>query len=194
MLVRMSPPGFGSIRIQLLLVTIRVGEATRHQTSMGGLVDAAWVVCPVLVGRAAELDRLVAAVSKAPAVVVVEGEAGIGKSRLVAESVVRPEVDGRRFLIGGCNRIREPFPLGPLVEALRGVAGLLPEVTLTPVTGTLRGLLPELAHVLPERLEPLADRTAERHRLFRGLSDLLGTLGPAVLVVEAPQGFRPTPA
>ncbi|MEU4548239.1 hypothetical protein [Nonomuraea dietziae] len=55
-----------------------------------------------------------------PAVVVVGGEAGIGKTRLVAEMAADPQLAGRLLLTGVCRRIREPFPLGPVVEALRG--------------------------------------------------------------------------
>ncbi|WP_218107602.1 helix-turn-helix transcriptional regulator [Micromonospora peucetia] len=138
----------------------------------------------VLVGRQKELRRLVSAVTRPPAVVVVEGEAGIGKSRLVAEMAAHPELAGRLLLTGACRRIREPFPLGPVVEALRGTGAALATAELSPVAGALRGLLPELAAVLPPLLEPLDDRAAERHRLFRGLADVLGALGPAVLVVE----------
>jgi DNA-binding CsgD family transcriptional regulator len=142
------------------------------------------VVSPVLIGRAAELERLVAAAVAAPSVTVVEGEAGIGKSRLVAELAARPELAGLRLLKGGCGQVREPFPLGPIVEALRGRAADLEGVTLSPVAGSLRALLPELGTVLPDPLPPLEDRAAERHRLFRGLADVLAALGPAVLVVE----------
>ncbi|MEV0420317.1 helix-turn-helix transcriptional regulator [Streptosporangium canum] len=141
-------------------------------------------VSPVLVGRDAELARLAAAVAARPSVVVVEGEAGIGKSRLVAELAARPEVAGLRLLNGGCSQIREPFPLGPLVEALRSRGGDLAGAALSPVAGALRSLLPELADVLPGAPGPLDDRAAERHRLFRGLGAVLAALGPAVLVVE----------
>ncbi|ACZ87107.1 helix-turn-helix transcriptional regulator [Streptosporangium roseum] len=141
-------------------------------------------VSPVLVGRDAELARLAAAVAARPSVVVVEGEAGIGKSRLVAELAARPEMAGLRFLSGGCSQIREPFPLGPLVEALRSSGGDLAGVALSPVAGALRSLFPELADVLPGAPGPLDDRAAERHRLFRGLAAVLAALGPAVLVVE----------
>lgn len=142
------------------------------------------VVSPILVGREAPLARLAAAVAAPPSVVVVEGEAGIGKSRLVAELAARPETAGLRFLHGGCSQIREPFPLGPLVEALRSSGGDLAGVALSPVAGALRSLFPELADVLPGAPEPLDDRAAERHRLFRGLGAVLAALGPAVLVVE----------
>ncbi|MEO3795834.1 AAA family ATPase [Nonomuraea sp. B10E15] len=151
--------------------------------SDGGTV-AGRVISPVLVGREEELRRLVAAVSRPPAVVVLEGEAGIGKSRLLAELAARPEMAGRLLLRGGARRIREPFPLGPLVEALRGAGDPLARAELSPVAGALRGLLPELAPVLPPSLEPLDDRAAERHRLFRGLAEVLRALGPVVLVVE----------
>ncbi|MFC7714526.1 AAA family ATPase [Nonomuraea recticatena] len=123
-------------------------------------------------------------VTRPPAVVVVEGEAGIGKTRLVTEMAVHPELAGRLLLTGACRRIREPFPLGPVVEALRGTGAALATAALSPVAGALRGLLPELTAVLPPALEPLDDRAAERHRLFRGLADVLDALGPAVLIVE----------
>jgi DNA-binding CsgD family transcriptional regulator len=133
----------------------------------------------ILVGRSAERDRLLAAVSVPPAVVVIEGEAGIGKTRLVAE--LR---DGRRLLSGACRRLREPFPLGPFVEALRGAAAVLRGAVLSPVAGALRPLLPELGEVLPPRPDTLDDRAADRHRVFRAMVELLGAVGPAVLVLE----------
>ncbi|NUP64361.1 MAG: AAA family ATPase, partial [Nonomuraea sp.] len=142
------------------------------------------VVSPVLVGREKELARLVALVDGAPAVAVVEGEAGIGKSRLTAELLGGPAVAGLRVLVGACVQIREPFPLGPVVEALRGRASELAGAALSPVAGALRELLPELAGVLPETPPPLDDRAAERHRVFRGLAEVLTALGPAVLAVE----------
>ncbi|WP_406316913.1 AAA family ATPase [Streptosporangium sp. NBC_01639] len=141
-------------------------------------------VSPLLVGRDQELERLVAAVTAAPSVSVVEGEAGIGKSRLLAELAARPELADRRLLSGGCGQIREPFPLGPIVEAIRGRATDLTGAALSPVAGALRGLLPELEGVLPQPPPPLENRAAERHRLFRGLVEVLAALGPAILVVE----------
>ncbi|MEV4554099.1 helix-turn-helix transcriptional regulator [Nonomuraea wenchangensis] len=145
------------------------------------------MVSPILVGREKELARLVELISvtsPVPAVAVVEGEAGIGKSRLVAELLAGPAVTGLRVLRGACLQIREPFPLGALVEALRGRAADLGESALSPVAGALRELLPELAAALPPAPPPLDDRAAERHRVFRGLAEVLTALGPAVLVVE----------
>jgi DNA-binding CsgD family transcriptional regulator len=139
---------------------------------------------PLLIGRSAELSRVVATVSALPAVVVVEGEAGIGKTRLLGELRALPKVRSLRFVVGGCRLVREPFPLGPVVDALRGRARDIDTEQLSPVAGALRPLLPELVDVLPPVPEPLDDRVAERHRVYRGLADVLATLQPAVLVLE----------
>jgi DNA-binding CsgD family transcriptional regulator len=138
------------------------------------------------VGREAELEQILSAVAYPPAVVLVEGEAGIGKTRLVTAVAARAELTDRLLLVGGCARIREPFPLGPVIEALRGTREQLSVSAprLSPVTGALRPLLPEVADLLPVAPEPLNDRIGERHRVFRGLAELLGSLGRVVLVLE----------
>jgi DNA-binding CsgD family transcriptional regulator/tetratricopeptide (TPR) repeat protein len=149
------------------------GRATRHR-----------VVSPALVGRSDELARIVSAISVPPAVVLIEGEAGVGKSRLVAELSGSPDVGDRRFLTGSCRRVHESFPLGPVIEAVRRVGHDLARVSVSPVAGALRALVPEIADWLPPAPEPLDDRAAERHRVFRGFVEVLASLGPSVLVVE----------
>ncbi|MFI6024609.1 ATP-binding protein [Amycolatopsis magusensis] len=138
---------------------------------------------PVLVGRQAELRALAAAVTRPPAVVLLEGEAGIGKTRLLTELLRLPEVAARRLLVGYCQPMREPFPYGVVLEALREAGSHLATAELSPVTGVLRPYLPELAAFLPDPPEA-ADSRSERHRMFRAVRELLGVLGPAVLVVE----------
>ncbi|MGV9328675.1 ATP-binding protein [Streptosporangium sandarakinum] len=142
-------------------------------------------VSPVLVGRTSELRVLIEAMARPPAVVLVEGEAGIGKTRLVHAALNRLVSGDRPVLLGYCHQIREPFPYGPVVEALREVAGRLPAAeALNPVTGALRDYLPELAHALPPPPRRLNDPQAERHRLFRAMRALLAAVGPALLVIE----------
>ncbi|WP_405144716.1 AAA family ATPase [Sphaerisporangium sp. NBC_01403] len=143
------------------------------------------VPSPALVGRASELRALIDAMTRPPAVVLVEGEAGIGKTRLVRAALGRLPSGDRAVLLGYCHQIREPFPYGPVFEALRDIRGRLPAAqALNPVTGALRGYLPELADALPPSPQPLEDPRAERHRVFRAIRALLAAVGPAVLVIE----------
>ncbi|MGV9599809.1 ATP-binding protein [Streptosporangium sandarakinum] len=140
---------------------------------------------PILVGRTSELRVLIEAMTHPPAVVLVEGEAGIGKTRLVHAALDRLVSGDRPVLLGYCHQIREPFPYGPVVEALREVADRLPAAeALNPVTGALRDYLPELSHMLPPSPPWLNDLRAERHRLFRAMRALLAAVGPALLVIE----------
>jgi DNA-binding CsgD family transcriptional regulator len=139
---------------------------------------------PVLVGRERELELLLQAAVHPPAVAVVAGEAGVGKTRLVRELLAQPELLDRRALIGYCQPLREPFPFGPVIEALRGAQDVPPTHELGAIAGALRPLLPELSERLPPALEPLGDARAERHRTFRAILELLRALGPTICVLE----------
>jgi len=141
---------------------------------------------PAPVGREAQLRTLIGAVTSPPAVVLVQGEAGIGKTRLVRAAIEHLGESRSTVLLGHCHQIREPFPYGPVFDALRHAAGALPALDrLSPVTGALRGYLPELDGRLPPApTPPLDDPRAERHRLFRAVHALLAAAAPVVLVVE----------
>ena len=81
----------------------------------------------VFVGRVAELERLSEAFDRAtrsqPAVVLIAGEAGVGKSRLLAEFVERVETAGALSITGGCLDVGEGgLPYAPFVEAFRALA------------------------------------------------------------------------
>ena len=55
-----------------------------------------------------------------PAIVLLGGEAGVGKTRLVAELTARCTTNGMRVLYGGCVPVGEgALPYAPIVEALR---------------------------------------------------------------------------
>jgi DNA-binding CsgD family transcriptional regulator/tetratricopeptide (TPR) repeat protein len=159
--------------------TARV-DGGRHPSNTG----ASWerLSSPILIGREHELELLLDAAARTPALAVVEGEAGVGKTRMVEELLAHPQLRGRPRYVGACQQLGEPFPLGPVVEALRDAR--LASRRLPPVVGALRPLLPELATRLPEASEPLGDRRAERHRLFRAVRELLRAFGPAVVVLE----------
>lgn len=120
-----------------------------------------------------------------PALGLVVGEAGVGKTRLVQELLRRPELEGRTTLVGQCHPLGEPFPFGPVVEALAQARRLSPRPgRLTAVTGALVPLLPELSDWLPPSLAPTGDARLDRHRLFRAVLELLDGFGPTVLVLE----------
>ena len=110
------------------------------------------VSCPVLVGRDGEVARLRAAIERAvagqPAAVLVAGEAGIGKTRLVTEALGHAAGLGVVALIGGCLDVGEGvLAYAPVVEALRPLAGLLGPAELERVLG---GAGEELARLVPE--------------------------------------------
>jgi predicted ATPase len=115
---------------------------------------------PTFVGRVEELLTLEAAKGRAadsePAVVLVGGEAGIGKTRLIAELTSRWDADdGMRVLAGGCVPVGDgALPYAPIVEALRA---LVADVGVNEIRGLVGRSWPELARLLPALGEP--DRT-----------------------------------
>src|SRR5215213_4046197 len=154
---------------------------------MGGRVAS-----PTFVGRVEELELLEAARGRAadadPAVVLVGGEAGVGKTRLIAELTSRCARDGTRVLAGGCVPVGDgALPYAPIVEALRA---LVADLGASAVRDLVGPSWPELARLLPALGAPdrigLSDQAAQA-RLFELLLGLLGRLGeqtPLVLVVE----------
>lgn len=155
-----------------------------HQRNGQGRHRVGRLSSPTLIGRERELRLLLESALSPPALILVEGEAGVGKSRLVSEALADPAFRETRVLLGNCHRLREPFLLGPVVEALRS-AGLDPPArALNPVAGALRPLLPELANVLPPEPPPIDDPRAQRHRIFRALLELIGAFSPTVCVFE----------
>jgi DNA-binding CsgD family transcriptional regulator len=154
------------------------------------------VSCPSFVGRAEELHLLEAAVKRAgggsSGTVLVGGEAGVGKTRLMGELTLRAERADARVLVGGCIQLGEgALPFAPIVEALRPLARTLDRAALETLTGPawaeLAGLLPELGDRQPPPAEPEGMADSGQARLFELLLGLLRRLGqqsPVVLVVE----------
>ena len=147
------------------------------------------------VGRAAELEALRSLMPRAEGegrrVVLVGGEPGSGKSRLVREFATTAADDGALVLYGACDAVvRTPY--GPFVEALDHLARVLDPDELSAALGTTGGeltrLLPELAVRVPDLPPPVkADPDTERHRLHTAVNDLLTSVGrprPVLLVLE----------
>jgi DNA-binding CsgD family transcriptional regulator len=151
---------------------------------------------PNFVGRAAELELLDGAwrraAAGASAVVVVGGEAGVGKSRLVDEFTRRCRAEDVRVLVGGCIELgEEGVPFAPVIEALRTMLRTLePEAARRWIRHdrtSLARLLPELGGPPADDQAVEPDLTSAQGRLFELLLDLLERVArerPTVLVVE----------
>ncbi len=192
------------------------GSAGSFASGPAGAVSAGMIAplsCPTFVGRAAESARLAAASDRAaagtPTVVVVGGEAGVGKSRLVRELVAGSRAAGATVLAGGCVELGgEGLPFAPVVAALRmlarGLGGaelaaavpgparselarLLPELGPPPAGGAAGGRTPVGQPPAGGPQSPLPDPGSAQRRLFElllGLLERLAARRPTILVVE----------
>jgi AAA ATPase-like protein len=81
------------------------------------------IICPVLIGRTTELTSLRALLEQVKGgqgqVVVLSGEAGIGKSRLMTETRALALAEGFRVLQGSCFPTDRNCPYAPLLDLLR---------------------------------------------------------------------------
>jgi DNA-binding CsgD family transcriptional regulator len=146
--------------------------------------DVRQVLCPVLVGRDEEARRLHAALAAAQeargGTLLLAGEAGIGKSRLVREAARAARARGFVILAGRAVAGGVPTPFRPFAEALAsaGRAGGLPgSGELDPFRPALGRLVPEWRHLYraagDESLVFLGEAVL---RLLRALSPEAGCL------------------
>jgi class 3 adenylate cyclase/tetratricopeptide (TPR) repeat protein len=147
------------------------------------------------VGRATEFDRLRTAwksVGEAGArLVVVSGEPGVGKTRLVAELARRVHDEGAVVLFGRCDEDLA-VPYQPFVEALGAyVAAVSPDELADQAArygGDLARLVPVLRERVPALGDPLrADPDTERYRLFESVAAFLRAVAagaPTLLVLD----------
>jgi DNA-binding SARP family transcriptional activator len=126
-----------------------------------------------LLGRAAESRVLHAAVAAAEAgrtaLVLVEGEAGMGKSRLMAD--VTEGLQGMPVGRARCSRLERELLFVPLMRAIRSA--------LPPVAGT----------ILRDRYAALGE--AGTTQTVEGVADLIDAHGPMVLVLDDAQWADP---
>jgi DNA-binding CsgD family transcriptional regulator len=151
------------------------------------------VSSPAFVGRGEQLDALRAALLRAEAgeagAVVISGESGVGKTRLVEEFGRAVRAAEGRVLVGGCVDVGgSELPYAPLLGVLRSLVRDTDPGQLEELIGAggneLGRLLPELqvGGTRLEAVDPLAQA-----RLFEALLGLFGRAGrerPVVLVIE----------
>ncbi|MFD8690646.1 AAA family ATPase [Streptomyces sp. NPDC059651] len=157
-------------------------------------------VSPVFVGRTGELTALADALARAtaagtapagggggePQALLVGGEAGVGKTRLVEEFLAVAVRREAVVAVGGCVEIgADGLPYAPFSTALRALRRILPEE----MAAACAGQEGELARLLPELGEAGRD-AADEHgtaRLFELTARLLERISAdraVVLVLE----------
>ena len=145
------------------------------------------------VGRERELSRLRTALGGDTPMVLVVGDAGVGKTRFAAEGMRWAEAQGMVPVWGGCLPLAEKLPLLPVAEALGELSSLdgggLMEAALGVVPPYVR---PEVERLLSQ-LGPggaFVGGRGEgwwRERLFAGMAELLSAVakrGGVGLVIE----------
>jgi DNA-binding CsgD family transcriptional regulator len=146
------------------------------------------------VGRTSELARLLAALKRAeqgrPVMVLVAGDAGVGKTRLLAELAHQARQRRAQVMAGGCLEVGDVgLPYVPVIAALRGFAAEADNDEL--LAAAAKGL-PRLGRLLPE-LADQPNATAslgeglEQLQLFDAVGSLLMRLSehaPLLLVLE----------
>ena len=130
------------------------------------------------------------AVAGDSAVVIVGGEAGVGKTRLVEEAGARARDAGARVLMGSCIELGGAgLPLSPVVDALRPLVRVMDPDELEPLLGPARDelarLLPELSPERDASLAPVSEEGSARLlELVFGFIQRLAAEQPLMLVLE----------
>jgi DNA-binding CsgD family transcriptional regulator len=154
------------------------------------------VVCPVLIGRAPYLEAIERTLDQARdgvgQTMLLGGEAGIGKTRLVAEARRHAAAQDFLLLEGNCFEPDRALAYGPILDLLRAFAATrTPDElgeALGPTAPEAMKLLPELATGLP-RVAPIPafPPEQEKRRLFEALAQIvarLATRQPVLVVIE----------
>ena len=153
---------------------------------------------PLLVGREPESRKLAGALAALldghPRVVVISGEAGIGKTRLIDDGLQRAG-PALRVLRGECLALGSAIPYLPFAELLRDLVRQVPPPMLAGILGPARA---ELAWLLPDLAAPTGSRAGgeasaggsddlDRLRLYEAflrVAERVAAEHPTVFVLE----------
>ncbi|MGH2615137.1 MAG: AAA family ATPase, partial [Thermomicrobiales bacterium] len=136
-------------------------------------------LCPITIGRSVEIAALHTFLAQSGGVLLISGEAGVGKTRLVQETRRVAEEQDIAVLEGHCFEADRALPFSPALDILSGLVesrGLEAVVQLAGRTAPdLARLLPELARNTPAAdLEGVEAELAKR-RLFDGFARFVTT-------------------
>ncbi|HSG86978.1 MAG TPA: AAA family ATPase [Candidatus Limnocylindrales bacterium] len=149
------------------------------------------------IGRTMESERLRGHLARAaggsPGLVVIAGDAGVGKTRLLERMIAEARSDGFTVLEGACLPLGgHAAPYAPVVAVLRDLAratepGALPAI-LGPGRRDLARLVPELvdrAADVPTAADPGDPTAAVRlFELVTGALERMARAGPLVVTIE----------
>ena len=154
------------------------------------------VVCPVLIGRAAPLSTVLHTLERVReshgGTLIVSGEAGIGKTRLVRAMTEHARSLGFVALQGACFEADRAHPYAPILDMVRVLASTaspaLAAHYFAPASAELVTLFPELRSVFTDAPALAAsDPEEDRRRLFHSFTEAVHALGkvqPLLLVIE----------
>lgn len=154
------------------------------------------VVCPVLIGRDVPLTTVVHTLDRARdgygGTLLVSGEAGVGKSRLVRAMIERSRAAGFVTLQGACFEADRAQPYAPILDLVRVLSmtasPALAAHYFAPAATELVALFPELRQIFPDAAPHAAsDVEEDRRRLFHSLAEAVHALGrvqPLLIVIE----------
>lgn len=156
------------------------------------------MLCPVLIGRASTLEALIRLIDKVQGgsgqTVLIAGEAGIGKSRLVEEMKTLSMQRSLTIFKGSCFEPDRTFPYAPLLDLLHTFCANHSRVEIEgafSVNGVeLVKLFPELSDTLPDlKPTPSLEPEAEKRRLFNALAQFftgrrLTDHQPVLIIIE----------
>ncbi len=154
------------------------------------------VVCPILIGRAAPLSTVHHTLDRTSeargSTLLVSGEAGIGKSRLVRAMADEARSRGFVVLEGACFEPDRAHPYAPILDLVRTLAdSASPQLAahyFAPAAAELVAIFPEIAAMFGDApARQVLDPEADRRRLFHTFAEALSALGrvqPVLVVIE----------
>jgi DNA-binding CsgD family transcriptional regulator len=182
-----------------------VSDAAHNGMPGGQGLPVSALVCPRLIGRDGALTRLRRMVARIiesndRLIVAIDGEAGVGKSRLVAEMLAYARGRGVRVVSGACFPQDRTSPFAPIADLLRisldGMSAQQHAAVVRPFASELAPLLPDLVTAPSRSDDALADLDLDqkRHQLMLALTRCLigapadrssgGSAPPTCLILE----------
>src|SRR3989441_3171932 len=156
------------------------------------------VLCEALVGRDAEIslleDALLAALRGDGGVVIVGGEAGMGKTRVVSELATRARRSGCVVVSGACSEAELSLPYLPFLEAIGNHLAKEDVSALRERLGTAAGELAQLFPQMGSAAPAGNDAQQAKLRLFESILLLLrdaARSGALLLILEDLQWADP---